>query len=102
MATCDSLKKIYIGQTGLRLEFDTEYDVANIASATIRYQKADTDSTKGTWAAQIGTGTVVYKDDFVADDLDTAGDWFMQPVITNTDGKTIPCKIVKVTVYEKI
>lgn len=91
---------IYQYQTGLRLEFDTDYSVANIASAIIKYEKPSGEC--GQWTAAIGSDTVIYKNGFLATDLDEKGLWKLQPVITNTDGKTIPCKIVEMRIYKAL
>lgn len=94
------MSKIYQYQTGLQLEFDTGYSVDNISSVVIKYTKPSGEC--GQWTAQKGSGNIIYKNDFVATDLDESGNWKFQPVITNTNSKTIPCEVVELRIYKPL
>lgn len=91
------MSDIYQNQTSLRINFDTDFPVEEIDSVVIKVEKPSGACVE--WAAQVGSGTTVFKSDFTATDLNESGRYVLQPIITDTNGKKLPCK--EVTIFVK-
>ena len=94
------MSDIYQFQTNLRLNFDTDFPVENIDAVVLKVVKPS--GACEDWDAQIGSGTTVFKNNFTASTLNEAGKYSLQPIITDTDGKELPCDIVFITVKRSL
>lgn len=93
--------KIYINQP-LNIVITCSLEgtqMTTAVSAVITYKKPD--KSEGSWTATIDNiaGTVEYQAS--STDINAAGDWILQPVVTFPAGKIIPSTTVKMTVSKR-
>lgn len=90
------MAKTYVGDVGTALELETGVSLAGATALAVSARKPD--GTEVTWTAS-ASGTIVR---YVtqAGDLDVAGQWLLQAVVTNPSG-TWRGETAKLKVYPK-
>lgn len=93
--------KIFVNQSKLRLQLNTEVSLQSGDVPTIRYCKPDS-TTIEEFDAQILNavdGSIYY--DFADGELDTAGIWTFWAYVVFDDARSAPGEVVKIQVYEE-
>lgn len=93
--------KIYVGDVGTTIRVSTSYDLTNVTLAQLRFRKPDgSDMVKvATVKSPATEGILEYTT--VADDLDDAGHWLVQPRIVESDGSIHLGSTARFTVNEQ-
>jgi hypothetical protein len=96
-----AIMTLYIGQP-IDIVIDCTLDGAKISTATsavITYRKPD--KTESSWTGTVDnvSGTVAYS--AVAADIDQAGIWLLQPVVTFPGPKVIPGTTVEMPIQRR-
>lgn len=87
--------KSYVGDTGTVLTFDCGQDISAATARYIAVKKPDRIQT--TWEAEAsGTDSIAFTT--LADSLDQAGTWLLQPIVS-IDGGTWRGETVQLVVY---
>lgn len=95
------MKRIYRGQSALRIKVRTGIDLSGVTAASIRYMMPDgTCGVMGAWIAD-AEGGVLCHDVAAPDELPLAGWWKFWAVIRFPDGRTAPGRAVSVYVSEE-
>lgn len=92
--------KVYLNQTKLRLEVDTETDCTGATEVLIKYKKPS--GTTGSFAAALAADkrTLVYE--FSSESkFDEAKKWILWAHVVFADGRSAPGEPVDVVVYEE-
>jgi len=90
---------IYIGQpVDIKISCTMEGEpLEGIVSAAVSYRKPD--KTTGTWPATVLLDVVRYEAS--AEDIDQAGTWLLQPLVTLQSGLTFPGTTVSMPVLKR-
>ncbi|GHV82581.1 hypothetical protein AGMMS49991_11390 [Spirochaetia bacterium] len=94
------MKRIYKGQSALRITVKTFTDLEGIDGAVIKYQKPD--GSLGEFTAAVGDmakGVIFHE--CAAGELDKAGWWSFWAFITFGDGRTAAGEAVKVFLWNE-
>jgi hypothetical protein len=92
------MRRIYKGQSALRITVKTFIDLEGIEGAVIRYRKPD--GVTGEFAAGVGDeakGVIFHE--CIEGEIDRAGWWSFWAFITFADGRTAAGETVKIFVW---
>lgn len=90
------MSKIYVGDVGTVLTVETNSTLTGASATNLKILKAD--GTEVTWTGAInGTTQIDYT--FVADDINVAGDWYLNSFVTFAGGDQWTGETVKFKVY---
>lgn len=95
------MAKIFVGQSALRFEADTNVDITGASATLIKYKKPD--DTTGSFTATISDAEngIIYYDVVNTTEIDQAGSWYMWAHVTFSDGRIAQGVTVRVRVFEE-
>ena len=94
------MKKIFKGQTALRITLKTFCDLAGVLSAVIRFRKPDGRS--GEFAAAVAdTVEGVIFHECIEGDIDVSGWWVFWAYLTFEDGRAAAGQAAKVYIWKE-
>ena len=94
------MKRIFKGQTALRITLRTFCDLEDIISVAIRYKKPN--GIKGEFSAGVSNSEKgLIHHECIEGDLDVSGWWVLWAFVTFTDGRTAAGQAAKIYVWKE-
>lgn len=83
------MKRVFVGQTAIRIELQMQVDITGCLEKKIKYKKPK-DDTVYEWEATISNNTAghIYYEVLLDTELDVAGKWRFWGFITFADGRS--------------